>query len=251
MTLKTIAKVMIFLLLGLFLGSQLWWGTLNFYIHPRFNMLIGLAAVGLVITGLVYAYQHRHALLTSEPDHDHEHEHAHSHDLSWLALAILALPLILGVAVRPKPLGAAALQNREINAGSLSSLQAPSGSQLAIMPTAGERNILDWLYLFQSSEDPADFAGEPVHVIGFVYQDDRFSETQFMVSRFTVSCCAADAVPVGLVVQWPDTAQLPPDTWVEVTGTLQTGEFNGQTMPILQAEEVSETEQPAQPYLYQ
>lgn len=253
---KTIAKVFILVSLGLFLASRLWNGSLSFYIHPRFNMLTAVTAVGLIIVGVVYAQQHRKTIIHGEEVHDHDHhqhdhDHDHDHNITWIGLTILAIPVILGLIVQPRPLGANALENREINLGSLTSAQAPDSSQLALIDTGGERNILDWLYLFQRSSNPADFNGEAVNVIGFVYQDDRFGAAEFMVSRFTVSCCVADAAPVGLIVRWPETAELTPDTWVEVQGTLQAGEFNGQQMAILVADQVTITETPAQPYLYQ
>jgi uncharacterized repeat protein (TIGR03943 family) len=258
MRLKTIIKVILFISLGLFLASRLVNGTLSFYIHPRFNVLTAVAAITFILMGLIYAYQHRQTILTGADDHDHDphdhdhgHDHDHSHDLSWLALAILAIPVLLGVMVQPKPLGAAALGNREINTSMLASAQAPGGSQLAVIPTAGERNILDWLYLFRDQGEAAAFDGEPVHVIGFVYRDDRFAADEFMVSRFTVSCCVADAAPIGLIVRWPAAPELAADQWVEVKGTFLAGTFNGDDLPLLIADEVVITEPPAQPYLYQ
>jgi putative membrane protein len=255
---KQTVKVILLIALGLFLLSRLLNGTLSFYIHPRFNVLTLLTAVGLTALGITSAIQQRRQAAHHhhhEDDHDHEHhEHAHSHDVSWVGLLLLAMPVVLGLLVEPRPLGAAALQNREINfgsSGSIVSANAPEGSQLSVIANAGERNILDWLYLFQRSNNPNNFNGEEAHVIGFVYHDDRFGSDQFMVSRFTVSCCVADASPIGLIVEWPDTAVLTPDSWVEVTGTIQARTFNGVEMPVLVASSITPTETPSQPYLYQ
>lgn len=252
---KIVAQIILFISLGLFLISRLWNGTLSFYIHPRFNILTVLTSVGLVIVGIVYARQHWQTILSGEHDHDahahHHHDHDHNHTLSWLGLTILALPIILGLLVKPRPLGANALENREVDLGNIASAQAPEGSNLSIIPTAGERNILDWLYLFQRSTNLTEFNGETAHVIGFVYRNDQFSEQEFMVSRFTVSCCAADATPIGLIVQWPDTPDLLADQWIEVEGTFQLDTFDGLEMPILIAKKVTITDPPAQPYLYQ
>ena len=250
---KQTVKVILLIALGLFLLSRLLNGTLSFYIHPRFNVLTLLTAVGLTALGIAYAIQQRRQAV-HDHDHDHEHEHVHSHDVSWAGLLLLAIPVVLGLLVEPRPLGASALQNREINIGnevSLVSANSPEGSELSVIANSGERNILDWQYLFQRSSNPADFDGEEAHVIGFVYRDGRFTETQFMVSRFTVSCCVADAAPIGLIVEWPETAVLTPDSWVEVSGTLQARTFNGVQMPVLVAESVTATETPSQPYLYQ
>ncbi|MCA9918037.1 MAG: TIGR03943 family protein [Anaerolineales bacterium] len=257
---KQTVKVILLIALGIFLLSRLLSGTLSFYIHPRFNVLTLLTAVGLTALGIAYAIQqrqqaaHHHHHDEEGHEHDHAHEHVHSHDVSWAGLLLLAIPVVLGLLVEPRPLGASALQNREINIGndtSLVSANAPEASELSVIANAGERNILDWQYLFQRSDNPTDFNGEEAHVIGFVYQDDRFGETQFMVSRFTVSCCVADAAPIGLIVEWPETAVLTPDSWVEVSGTIQARTFNGVQMPILVAETVVPTDAPSQPYLYQ
>ena len=254
---KQTVKVILLIALGLFLLSRLLNGSLNFYIHPRFNLLTVLTAVGLAALGISYAIQQRRqAAHTHHHDHDdHDHgEPVHSHDVSWAGLLLLALPVLLGLLVEPRPLGASALQNREITigtSGSLSSANAPEGSELSIIANAGERNILDWLYLFQRSSDPNQFDGEEAHVVGFVYRDERFAANQFMVSRFTVSCCVADAAPIGLIVQWSETAALAADSWVEVRGTIEARTFNGIEMPVLIADEIVPTETPGQPYLYQ
>ncbi|MCA9965927.1 MAG: TIGR03943 family protein, partial [Anaerolineales bacterium] len=131
----------------------------------------------------------------------------------------------------------------------IKSIAAPGGNEVMGI-IAGERNILDWLGEFQRSGDPAALAGQRADVIGFVYRDARFGADEFMVARFTVSCCVADAAPVGLVVRWPDGADLPTDQWVEVQGRFEVGVFNGRSMPILVAETITKTKQPPQPYLH-
>lgn len=256
---KLFAKIVVLISTGLFLAGRLFGGTLSFYIHPRFNGLIAVTAFGLVAVGILYAVQKRHELLGrhdhehSHDDHHHglDHDHDHSHDLSWLGLGILMVPVILGVTVQPRPLGAPALVNREVSAGALTSAKAPSGSSLSFVSTDGERNILDWLYLFQTSDEPADFDGQQATVTGFVYRDDRFQPSQFMVSRFIVSCCVADAFPVGLIVQWPETADLAEDDWVEVSGRFEKRDFDGYQIPVLVADSITKTQPPPQPYLYQ
>ncbi len=254
MNTKIIAKVVVLISLGLFLGSRLLNGTLSYYIHPRFNNLTALTAVGFILVGIVYARQNLSAT-SQEDSHHHDHDdhdsHHHSHDLSWWGVAILLLPALLGVLVQPKPLGANALVNRNINIDSLTSAKSPESNQLDAIATSSERNILDWLYQFQRSGDLSQLNGENVHVIGFVYRDERFDSEQFMVSRFIVSCCVADAAPAGLIVQWPETAELKADEWVEVEGTLQMGKFNDLEIPLLIADSVTLIDAPNHPYLYQ
>jgi uncharacterized repeat protein (TIGR03943 family) len=225
--------------LGLFLYSRIYNGTLLFYISQRFAWPTLLAAIGFIIVGASYRYRlaqsqpHEHE---DEHGHDHPHEHAHHQhgNLSWGGLFLVALPVILGLLVPPKPLGAAAMSNREVSAGSVTSATAPKSSQVISRP-AGEKNVLDWVIDFHLKQDPAAFTDQGAKVIGFVYRDDRFGTDEFMVSRFVISCCAADAAPLGLVVRWPKTASLTNDQWVEVSGRFQPGEFDGEKTPILVA----------------
>ena len=151
----------------------------------------------------------------------------------------------------PQPLGAAAVGNREINiAGAgIKSIAPPTGNE-AVGIITGERNILDWLGEFQRHKDPVALDGQEATVIGFVYRDERFDETRFMVSRFTVSCCVADAAPIGLIVDWPEAMELPDNQWVEVTGRFEAGNFDGTSIPILKADKIEQVDQPKQPYLH-
>ncbi len=249
---KPSLKALALIGLGLFLYSRIYTGTLLFYISERFTWLTLLAAMGFIIVGASYRYR---AAQMHNHEHEHEHEHPHDHaehqhgHLSWGGLLLVVLPVILGLLIPPKPLGAAAMSNREISFGSVTSATAPKSNQIISRP-AGDKNVLDWLIDFRLSQDPAAFADQEAKVIGFVYRDDRFGEDKFMVSRFVISCCAADGAPLGLVTQWPETGSLTNDAWVEVKGRFQAGEFDGEQMPILVAETVTLTDVPDQPYLY-
>lgn len=239
-------KTVLLIALGIFLYSRVLGDSILFYINQRFVSLTLLAAVGFILVGASYLLATRREHGDGHDDHDHG-------ALSWPGLLILALPVVLGWLVPPQPLGASALGNREINVGgssSLSSISAPRSNEATMGVISGEKNIVDWLREFERAPDPAGFAGEEVHVIGFVYRDQRFAEDRFMVGRYIVSCCVADASPVGLVVQWPEGAALAADQWVEVGGRFDVGTFDGVEMPIIVAEDVTLTDPPPQPYLY-
>jgi uncharacterized repeat protein (TIGR03943 family) len=233
-------KAVALILMGLFLYSRFFNGNLFYYISERFVWLTILASVAFIIVGLSYRIGSRH-------QHDHE---GHSHDqFSWGGLALVALPIVLGLLVPPRPLGAAALTNRDVSVESLTSAAAPESNNVLARPK-GERNILDWVIDFRQAGDPAAFTGEEARVIGFAYRDERFAADQFMVARFVVSCCAADAAPLGLIVQWPDSQTLTDDQWVEVAGHIEPGRFAGEAMPILIADSITPTDIPERPYLY-
>ncbi|MEM7118371.1 MAG: TIGR03943 family protein [Chloroflexota bacterium] len=254
---ERVLKTAVLLLLGIFLYTRVTSGVISFYINERFFTLTLAAGLGFILLGASY-FRESWGRSSDEQTYAYDHyrdrspdNYGHDHNLTWVGLLIVMLPLILGWLVPPEPLGAAAVGNREINiAGTgLKSIAPPSGNE-AVGIVTGERNILDWLGEFQRYSDPAALDGQEASVIGFVYRDDRFGETRFMVSRFTVSCCVADAAPIGLIVEWPEAMEFPDNQWVKVTGHFEASSFNGEQIPVLRADKVEQTEQPKQPYLH-
>jgi putative membrane protein len=228
-------KALLLIGLGLFLYSRFTGGTLFFYIHQRFGPLVLVASLGLILIAGSYLYAPRREERPAGPGR-------------WLSLVLLALPMVLGLLVKPQPLGATAVGNREVNATNLTSPSRPAGG--ALFGGDGEKNILDWLIAFQESSDVATFAGQEAHISGFVYRDERFAGDTFLVGRFTVSCCVADASPVGLVVRWPEAASLADNQWVDVRGHFEPGLFDGEATPILVVDTLERIDPPRQPYLY-
>jgi uncharacterized repeat protein (TIGR03943 family) len=269
-------RAVLLLFLGLYLFDTMLTGRISYYINERFN-LFSWAAVAILLTmGIIsvvellrepqsgterstegspeehYDHEHTH---DHAHGHDHEHGHDHGHDHqhgtapSWLVLGILALPLVLGVFIPAKPLGASAVGSSGVST-SFSGLQSGGGSiQFAVSPQ--DRNVLDWVRAFNSTANVDEFNGQQGDLIGFVYRDIRFKESgQFMLARFTVSCCVADASAIGVIVQAKDAEKIAQDSWVHVKGKFQVQTFDGQRTPILIADSVEVTGQPAHPYLY-
>ncbi len=274
-------KGLLLLGMGIFLFTRITSGTLNYYISQRFDWLTVAAVIGLLVVGLSYRYllqetedtphelapeQLGEAGSTAAGDsqdhghdhaHDHGHDHSHGHDhghdhshaLSWTGFVLISLPIVLGLLVPPRPLGVAALQNREISAGGLDSvLPAAVGSSL--VQESSERTILDWVLAFHQGEQPAET--DTADVVGFVYFEDAADEVQFTLTRFVVGCCAADAMAVGLPVSLtaglPSEGELEEGQWVRVVGQFTTR--GGSGIPVLMADELEAVPEPNQPYLY-
>ena len=256
---QTAAKALLLLGIALFLWTRLSGGTLSYYVSPRFWWLTIVGMIGLVIVALSYrwpsgdqpAHDHNHE---HEHEHEHEHtdhEHAHHnhtehvhHRLRWGGALIVALPILFGLLVPAQPLGASALGNREID---ISSSALPQTVQAAAEKSALSRNILDWMRAFQSG-DPTQYVGEEAQVTGFVFHDERLAENQFLVARFTVNCCAADAQIAWLVAETPDAGTLVTNEWVEVRGIFGEGGESG--LPVLQVSQLAQVDIPNFPYLY-
>ncbi|MDQ0914172.1 TIGR03943 family protein [Paenibacillus sp. V4I5] len=105
--------------------------------------------------------------------------------------------------------------------------------------------ILSSIDLFKNN-----FIGKKIELTGFVYREDNMSKSQFVVGRFAVSCCSADATPYGVMIDFPTAQSYPKDTWVKVTGTIQNGSYNGNDIFIIKATQIEKTPTPDSPYIY-
>ncbi|BBB49309.1 TIGR03943 family putative permease subunit [Pelolinea submarina] len=164
------------------------------------------------------------------------------------ALLILSLPLIIGLAAPEQPLSSASLDTRGISLNAPVSISQQSTDSLAVRQD--DRTILDWVKLFNYESDPSAYIGEDVNVIGFVYHDPRLPQGEFMVSRFIITCCVADAFAVGMTVDWPQDVNFEDNTWINVQGTLDVMQIGSQTVPMVHAASIQPVSAPEQPYLY-
>lgn len=255
----------ILLFTGLYFLDNMLSGRIYLYINERFGWLTWLGTITLLVLGAVNVVD----LLKTRPEpehahagHDHaghehhhhdNHEHSdhdhsgHDHAPTWTKLAIVGVPLIIGLVIPAKPLGAAAVQNSGVSTGFSSG--GATTTQLSVAST--ERNVLDWVRAFNGTADVKTFDGQKADLIGFVYRDIRFDEkTHFMVARFAISCCVADASAIGVIVQTTDAAKWQQDGWVHVRGKFQAQMIEDRQTPVLIADSVEQVAQPDHPYLY-
>ncbi|NJP05460.1 MAG: TIGR03943 family protein [Chloroflexaceae bacterium] len=204
------------------------YGTLAYYIHPRYTVLVLLAALVLFLMGGVRL----HDMFTPS-----------NRRPGGLHL-LLALPLLLGVVVPAQPLGATTLAGRGLE---LNNTPIPWQQPIEGDPTTW--NLLQWSMALAVRGEALQ--GEPIDVVGFVFQDERIGHDAFFVGRYVITCCAADGSATGLPVQWPNGETLPVDTWVQVQGTLtKMTMVNGITIPAIAATSVEPVAQPESPYLF-
>lgn len=203
-------------------------GLLSYYIHPRFDMLIVVAGVVLLLMAATRLRSVFDPAVTRP---------------GW-AYLLLAVPLLFGTLVPARPLGADTLAGRGVELNSV----APAGRELRLGDDTTRWNLLDWSSALTMRGPELD--GSPIDVVGFVFQEPALGADAFYVVRYVVTCCAADGAGVGLPVQWPAGQALPADSWVRVRGTIVTASLAGAEQPAIKAESVEPVPQPESPYLY-
>lgn len=235
-----------FLLVKILDGSLVW------YIHQRFWPLTVAAVALLFVMGIMSLQATRRATGGHDHDHDHSHEHhdhdhSHDHPEPW-GLFFLALPLVVGILVPARPLDSSAVDSKGLVSAAPLVANAAGDPRFGVAPE--DRNLLDWNRIFYSGQDVSPYLGQVANVSGFVYRDETLGQNRFMVGRFAIMCCSADAFAIGMAVEWPQAAQFEKDTWIQVRGPVQLIEVDGVSTPIIHAETVERIEQPDSPYLY-
>ncbi|MBL8094818.1 MAG: TIGR03943 family protein [Anaerolineales bacterium] len=245
-----LAQLAVMAALGGFLGARLLSGAIYYYINERFTALI---VAGVVVAfGLAYGAwvgRRQPDVLDLDPDLPPELDPAEGRarrSRVWRTAA-LAVPLVIGLAVPARPLGASAIDTRGLNAGAPI---AASGDAQRLQIAPEQRTILDWVRAVNYADDLATVRGLPADVIGFVYHDPQLGPDQFMVARFMVTCCSADAAAVAAAVTWTDAAGLEDNAWVRVRGTIDVVEYAGRPLPAISAVSIEPTTEPDHPYMY-
>lgn len=100
-------------------------------------------------------------------------------------------------------------------------------------------------------ESPEKFVGKKVEVLGFIFREHDFEEDQFVIARFGLSCCVADASVFGTLASFPEARQYGDDKWVKLKGTLSTVKYQEWLLPNIDVSSIEVVEQPDSPYVYE
>jgi uncharacterized repeat protein (TIGR03943 family) len=207
-------------------------GTFRRYVQPAMGPWIAVAGVLLAGLGLVVLWRHRRG--------DDGGAHGHHHGRGGVAWLLLA-PVVAILLIAPPSLGAFALDRT----GSAVTVRSGEGTFAPLDPATAphEMSLLEFNQrAFEGRADGTSFAGAPVRLVGFV---GPTKDQGFLVARFQIACCAADALAAtAYVVGWfgPVPAR---DAWVAVEGTFQPGD---DTNPRLVATSVTVVAVPDDPY---
>ena len=86
-----------------------------------------------------------------------------------------------------------------------------------------ERSLIDWVRTLNAYPEPDAYAGQPAKITGFVIHIPELPDNYLLLSRFILTCCAVDAYPVFIPIELTTSKQqYPPDTWLEIEGTMTT-----------------------------
>ncbi len=223
-------------------------GQLALYIHPRYNLftvLMSIIAVVLVVGALVGRRHH--------DDEDAPPPPRRSRAVALTAAGIAGVFTVGMVVVPPATLSTATAEQREINSTAASDAAAFEAATTADAEQVARFTVREWATILRQTSDLAFFADKPVtELVGFVTPDAVDPENVFYVSRFSVTCCAVDAQPLGVPVYLPGwSSELAADQWVSIDGSFGSNPSSDSDQPVvILPDAVTPIEQPREPYLF-
>lgn len=224
------------LILALWSGflAWLWIGNeVSRYLGPRTYWVVPFGALVLGAAAIAHV-----VVLVGRPDGPRVKTSARD----AVGLVILLIPLIAVIAIPEPSLGALAASRKSAGTG-----VGAIGSFAPAPDPEGEVEFID-IHFASQSEDYAASAGiiegTEVDLTGFVTHRDTAETARFTLTRFYVSCCAADAIPYSVAVQADEDHS--DNQWLNVSGTL----IKEGDRYVLEATRLEPIEEPKNPYLY-
>lgn len=168
-----------------------------------------------------------------------------------LSSAVLLGVAVFGLIYTPRAFSSQTAAQRGIS--DTLTLTRAQPQQFVRAASPEERTVIDWIRLVNVYPEPDEYAGEPVDVKGFVIHPETWGEDYLMVSRFVLTCCAADAYPVGLPVKLPEGTSrqsYPVDSWLEIKGEMVTDTLDDRRQVTIAPTDLKTIEEPKNPYEY-
>jgi putative membrane protein len=202
------------------------------YLGPRTQWVVPVGAIGLTLAAVAYLRATRDVPSAGAPP------------LELAGLVALVVPILAAATLAHAQLGSLAASNklssRGIDPAALARLASKDAHAIGFLQlNAAGRDV-------GLSRELGLAPGTPVRLVGFVSSEPHGGRP-FELSRFYITCCVADAVPVGVHVARGAVRRLEVkrDDWLEVTGELA----HGRREWIIRALRVQHVDAPSNPYL--
>jgi len=248
--------------------------TLHYYIAPRMEGYVKLAALGLFVLA---AFQLYAAIRTTGKSADCTcgDEGERRSASRWLGYGLLLCPLALGFGLPDAIMASdiAAVKGMQLSASSapapVGSTQPQGGEPAALFPydtytqelaelgmklygqesiTVKDEGFMEILTTLDIYRD--NFIGKTVRIRGFVYREEGMPEDRFIVARLAMQCCSADTLPYGIMAEAAEARAYDKDTWIELVGTIGITRYNDKEILKIDALELTIVEAPETPYVY-
>lgn len=110
--------------------------------------------------------------------------------------------------------------------------------EVSVIEANNYTNVLKSVY-----ENLDDYIGQNICFTGYVYRNSDFEEDKFVLARDMQTSHYNETLVVGFLCSYKDAKNFADGTWVEITGTIERGNYHGE-IPILKITKISTVDEP-------
>lgn len=217
-------------------------GTLYILIHPSYYLLATVTGGCLVLVGVLQGwrlYRGRGELQQVQ----------HSSLLPpRIATLLLLGTAIVGMIITPKVFNSHAAIQRGVSSEAVTVTRSQTQA-FRVNANPESKTLVDWVRTLHNNPEPDTYLGQKVNIKGFVINSSKLPANYIMLSRFIITCCAADAYPVALPVKLTSDRQVyAQDNWLQVKGKMTVETLNNTRQLVIAATEIQPIPVPKNPY---
>jgi putative membrane protein len=222
-------------------------GDMLKYLHPRMLPFAALSAAIFLILGILGGYNAFHGRGSPAPK---------------AGYALFLIPLLISAVGGPRGLDEAAVSNRLLSTGAGAPSQATIESLDELLESIGPQGVIpfeDWSFFALSTDlnaNPSRYVGRTISMTGFSFRPSALPGDRLYLTRFLITCCAADAEPLGLLTDLPGASAYADYAWLRIQGTIELTKapnpYTGkeEEVPILRAATAEEVEKPISAFIF-
>ncbi|MEE3719368.1 TIGR03943 family protein [Tumidithrix elongata RA019] len=224
---------------------KLWiFGQLYLLVHPNYILLTVCAGFGLVAIAGLEAIRVRWRL--RQGTNLDRSDHVTYMMPSWSS-SLLITTALLGLLISPRPFASEKAIHRGVTDGINAIRSAPESFRSSNRPE--DRTLVEWVRTLNVKPEPDAYTGQKVKVKGFVVYAKDLPDDVFLITRFVITCCAADVYPVSLPVKVSQSrTSYPADKWFEIEGQMTTETLANRRQLLIQASKLTPIPEPQNPY---
>jgi uncharacterized repeat protein (TIGR03943 family) len=258
-------------------GTGILWlagsGRLSTYLHPSlqpFTVAAGFLLIllaGFAIMGL--ATMRRETAHSCACDHGHHEDDGDDHHGEGVAgmfikALVLVTPILVLLSGNADRFTTTTVANRGVvqdlaklpsaNASAAKAAAKTAEPEASPLKEVGSMplQVIDMLYALQMPSYREEFEGKDVEMIAqyVPMTTGNPKGDRFQAVRMFITCCAADAKPVGVTVRASAIPSVPEMGWVKITGKPSFPMEGGKRTAILEASKVEPCDAPTEPFVY-
>lgn len=222
-------------------------GQLTLLVHPNYVPLTAVTGLFLCLVGglegfRVWRQQQRLRPRAVNPAKEHI-----SLLLPAWSSSILLLAAVLALVIAPRPFASDKAIHRGVTDNLASTRINPASFRTSNRPE--DRTLIEWMRTLSAYPEPDAYTGQKAKISGFVVYDNNLPDNVFLLTRFVITCCAADVYPVSLPVMLNQSRNnYAADRWLQVEGTMITETLQNKRQLVVSATHITPISEPKNPY---